>query len=251
MSEAELVRRARSALIWSTAITLALWLIPYGEYVGYPLMLLSTLVHELGHGVAGVIVGGTFDRFVMHADGSGQAMIYLERGASGAAHGFVSAGGLCGPAVAAAFMLIMARRPSRARWTLAGFGFALVLAEILVVRNGFGIGFVAVVAAACLAIAFLAGDGFAQLALVFLAVQLALSVYSRGDYLFMESAGPLGPSDVKNMETALGPPYWFWGGVCALFSAAALVFGGWHFLRPARRRVAGAAGTKASRIRAA
>jgi hypothetical protein len=234
LSAAELARRARAALIWSTVFTLALWLIPYGEIVGYPLLLLSTLVHELGHGVAGVIVGGQFDRFVMHADGSGQALIYIERGTSGAAQGFISAGGLCGPAVAAAFMLVMARRPARSRFTLAGFGLALVLAEILVVRNGFGIGFVALLAAACLAIAFLASDGFNQLALVFLSVQLALSVWSRGDYLFTESAGELGPSDVKNMETALALPYWFWGGLCALFSVAVLVVGGWHFLRAPR-----------------
>jgi hypothetical protein len=136
--------------------------------------------------------------------------------------------------VAAAFMLLMARRPQRARWTLAGFGFALVLAEVLVVRNGFGVGFVAVVAAACLAIAFLAGDGFNQLALVFLAVQLALSVWSRGDYLFVEGGyvnGQLMASDTKQMEIALGAPYWFWGGLCALFSVAVLVLGGWSFLR--------------------
>ncbi len=234
LSDAEIARRARSALIWSTVFTLALYLLPYGDYLGYPLLLLSTLVHELGHGIAGVFIGGTFDEFVMHADGSGQALIYLERGTGGAARAFVSAGGLCGPAVAAAFMLIMARRPTRARWTMGVFGFALVLAEILVVRNGSGLAFVAIVAAGILAIAFLADDGINQVSLVFLSVQLALSVWSRGDYLFMEWAGPGSPSDVKNMETALALPYWFWGGLCALFSVAVLVVGGWHFLRAPR-----------------
>jgi hypothetical protein len=133
----------------------------------------------------------------------------------------------------------MARHPKRARYTMGAFGFALVLAEILVVRNGFGVGFVAAVAAGCLAIAFLADDGWNQLALVFLSVQLALSVWSRGDYLFVEGGyvdGRLMPSDTKNMELALGLPYWFWGALCALFSVAVLVVGGWSFLRGGARK---------------
>ncbi len=236
-SDAEIARRARAALIWSSTITLALWLIPYGEYLGYPLLLLSTLVHELGHGIASIFMGGEFDRFVMFSDGSGYALSRLPIDAGGGARAFVSAGGLCGPAVGAAFMLFMARRPHWARYTMIGFGLALVLAEILVVRNGFGVAFVAVVAAACLAIGFLAKDGFNQLSLVFLAVQLALSVWSRGDYLFVEGGyvdGKLMASDTKSMELALGLPYWFWGALCALFSVAMLVLGGWSFLRPSR-----------------
>src|SRR5262245_57037443 len=116
-TDAEIARRARAALIWSSVITLGLWLIPYGEYLGYPLLLLSTLVHELGHGIAAVFMGGEFDKFVMFSDGSGYALSRLPADAGGGARAFVSAGGLCGPAVAAAFMLFMARRPNRARYT--------------------------------------------------------------------------------------------------------------------------------------
>ena len=51
---------------------------------------------------------------------------------------------------------------------------------------------------------------FSQTALLLLAVQLALSVFSRGDYLFtnvaLTSAGPM-PSDVAVMSDALFLPY--------------------------------------------
>ena len=43
-------------------------------------------------------------------------------------------------------------------------------------------------------------------------------------------------SDVKQMEMALGLRYWFWGGLCAGFSALVLVLGGWYFVRPAGSR---------------
>jgi len=41
--------------------------------LGYPFRLLLTLVHELGHGLAAIITGGDFGRFVVYPDGSGLA----------------------------------------------------------------------------------------------------------------------------------------------------------------------------------
>ncbi len=71
------------------------------------------------------------------------------------------------------------------------------------------------------------GDA-AQVLAAFVGVQLALSVYSRGDYLFTDvartGAGTL-PSDVAHMADALFLPYWFWGAVCGAFSLAVLAAG--------------------------
>ena len=55
----EVQRRAAIALLVSVGLTVGLYALPYpyDRYAGYPLMLLSTLVHELGHGVAGLMVG--------------------------------------------------------------------------------------------------------------------------------------------------------------------------------------------------
>ena len=236
LPESELSARARMALIITVAVTLGLYLIPYGETIAYPLLLISTLVHELGHGAAAIMAGGDFEKFVMHWDGSGMA-VWNSAGVGRLGHGFVSAGGLVGPAVAAAICFALARRPSRARICLGAFGFLLLVAEVFVVRNGFGLAFVGIFAAICLVIAFAGSEQFAQVSLVFLAVQLALSVYSRGDYLFVESAGITSEgivlaSDVKQMEMALGLRYWFWGALCAAFSAGVLIMGGWYFVRP-------------------
>ena len=228
---------AGKALLLSVVITVALYVIPNGRYLAYPLLLISTLVHELGHGVAAVMMGGDFHKFIMNANGSGVA--YHSGVGGGAASAFVSAGGLCGPAVGAAACFLGARRAKAARWTLGIFGALLVLAEILVVRNGFGFGFVAALAAVLLLLAFWASPPVAQFALVFLGVQLALSVFSRGDYLFTNSAGVINgqamPSDTMQMQVALGAPYWFWGGLCAAFSVAVLGFGLWSFLRKPSR----------------
>lgn len=239
-----LSHRARWALAGSAAVTFGLYLIPYGGYVVYPLLLISTLVHELGHGIAAVLVGSDFVEFKMWKDGSGVAMHTVPD--SAAAKAFISAGGLCGPAVAAAAMVAAAKNTTWARYALGAFGVALALALLLVVRNGFGAVFTGVLAAAALLIAFRGGAHLAQATLLFLAVQLALSVFSRGDYLFKQYAqtaqGQM-PSDSQQMANAMGGAYWFWGGMCAAFSVAMLLVGAFAFWRgthaaapaPARR----------------
>jgi len=63
---------------------------------------------------------------------------------------------------------------------------------------------------------------------------MALSVFSRGDYLFKEHAqtgAGLMPSDVSHMAQALGGPYWVWGAACGAFSVLVLALGVWLFMR--------------------
>jgi len=237
--EDELVKRARWMLLISAVVTFGLYLVPYGEYLAYPLLLISTVVHELGHGVAAVLAGADFVKFEMFKDGSGYAL-HTDPG-GGLARAFVSAGGLCGPAIAAALCFVAGRTPTWSRRLLAALGIGALLAMVLVVRNGFGLFFIGALAAVMLAVALWAHADVSQLAIVFLAVQLALSVFSRGDYLFMKTAdtaiGPM-PSDTQQMAQALILPYWFWGGLCAAFSGAVLVGGSWYFLRGAKKAAA-------------
>lgn len=237
MTRSNLATRARYTLAISVVATLLLYNIPQLHTLAYPLLLISTLVHELGHGVAAMLAGGTFERFVMHQDGSGVA--HTRGVMSDMGRAFVAAGGLVGPAVAAAMCFASARRARTARYAMGAMGFLLLVALALVVRNGFGILFVAIFAGACLLIAYKAGPQLVQLGLVFLAVQLALSVYARGDYLFTKSARTANgvyPSDAQNIAEAMGfAPYWFWGGVCGAFSVIVLLMGSLYFLRGSRR----------------
>jgi len=84
---------------------------------------------------------------------------------------------------------------------------------------------------------------------VFLSTQLALSVFSRADYLFTAvattGAGTM-PSDTAQIAAALGGPHWAWGLACGAFSIVVLAGGVLWFLRvlrdpprPIARRKAG------------
>lgn len=217
---------ARLVLAVSFALTLALYLLPWSRTLAWPFVLVSTLAHELGHGLAAVLVGGRFEALLMWSDGSGVATWSALVGRLG--HATIAAGGLLGPALGAAACLMAGRRGGSSRVALLVIGTGLVLALILVVRTLFGFAFVAVLAAACLSLGWLARPWLAQLAVLFVAVQLALSVFSRADYLFTREAvtanGTM-PSDVARIAEALVLPYWFWGAAVGAVSVAILAVG--------------------------
>jgi hypothetical protein len=231
-------RQAAIVLLGSIAVTLAMFLIPSPEHTWWllaPFRWLHIYVHEFGHGIAALIAGGVFDRFEMYTY-SGVAYT-ATRGDLAAA--FVCAGGLCGPAVVGGVFLAMGRNVRWARVALLGFGAFMALSLVLWTRTPFGLGFGAAVAALALLVALKARPGLAQTVLVFLGVQLALSVYTGGGYLFTQYVqiqnGHRGPSDTQAMADAIGGPYWFWGVVCAAFSAAVLLAGLWRYIRSERR----------------
>lgn len=232
----ELSSRAKKIVLITVGATFLLYWIPFGRLVAYPLMLLSTLVHELGHGVTAALLGAHFDRFSMAADGSGVAHHSGLSSAIGSA--LISAGGLVGPACAAMVGFIAARREKAARIFLGVLAVGLLAAEILVVRTGFALIFVGLVIAGLGYAAAQKDAGRAQVVLIFLSFQLAISVFSRGDYLFTDVAetaeGTL-PSDTAQIANALGGHYWLWGLGVGLFSIACLAFGLWVLLRGAKK----------------
>ncbi len=219
-------RQAAWAVSIAAVLTLLLYFVPALQLLAYPFMLLSTLVHEMGHGITAMLLGGRFHSFQRWIDGSGVAMYSGDFGRFTTA--LVAAGGLLGPSITAAIFFNAVATPKRAQVCLGLFALLCGMAIILLVRNLFGIVFVALIAMLSLLFAVGKLKRHAQLALAFLATQLALSVFSRMDYLFTPiantNAGAM-PSDVGQIAHALFLPYWFWGALLAVFSILVLVAG--------------------------
>jgi hypothetical protein len=204
-------------------------LVPFGRQLLYPFTLLSTWVHEMGHGVTALLVGGDFKRLDIFADASG---IALSAVVPGWRQALVAAGGLLGPPLIGALCLLLARRASRLLlYVLAG---AMLLSLPLWVRTpvgwlsvgGLGLG-IALLART------LSESGrlfFAQL----LGLLLAFDTLARGDYLFMQAGrvgGVMHQSDVAGIANVLGGPVFFWGLVVAFLSAVLLGIGLYSVLR--------------------
>jgi len=221
------------ALYISVGLTLALWyVIPFGRSIAYPLTLLSTFVHELGHGLAALTVGHEFHSMEIHWDGSG---VTHSAGTGGKLSlAWIAAGGLVGPAIGAAILFNLGRHLKAARITLGTLGIFMLFLDIWVVRNVFGFVFVALWAVVFLAIAIKGTKNLSRFSIIFLGSQLALSVFCRADYLFTPVARTANgdfPSDVGLIADALWLPYWFWGLVCGGFSLAVLGIGVANFYR--------------------
>ena len=94
--------------------------------------------------------------------------------------------------------------------------------------NPFGFVFIGSVGLTSLLIGIKGSEELNRFVVLFVAIQLALSVFSRSDYLFVKEAQTAvgtSPSDVQHMAMSLFLPYWFWGAVCGLISLMCLFLG--------------------------
>jgi hypothetical protein len=225
---------ARILLFIAAALVLVVWQLPFGPQVLYPFTILATYAHEMGHGIAALLMGASFERLLIYPDGSGLAEWRGDVGRIGRA--FIAAGGLIGPSVLGSLVLVASSRPSRARLVLGALAIVMALSLLFFVRSLFGLVFVATSAAALFAIARFLPKA-APFGCQLVGVLLCLSVFRDLDYMFSAGgvvAGIARPSDSAAIADALLLPYWFWGGLVALSAFAVLGIGLWLALRPAR-----------------
>lgn len=213
--------------ILATVLSLGLMFFSYLPAVGLLgriLILFSTLFHELGHGLTALLVGGDFHKVVINWDASGVTSWSGQTGRI--ARGLVAAGGLVGPAISAA-LLFWAAKSSDKRFLFITrlFAVALLLIGVVTARSIWALLFTVGLGALILALAGRVSRTTLESLVVFIGVQLGLSVFTRADYLFTKTAGAGLASDVAQMSDALFLPYWWWGLVCGSFSVVVLYWG--------------------------
>ncbi|NCC33313.1 MAG: M50 family peptidase [Chloroflexia bacterium] len=93
------------------------WLGP----LAFPFRLLTTIIHELGHGLAALLTGGAFVRFVVFPDGSGLAYT------AGGMQWLIIPAGYLGTAFVGAGLIMVGRSPRASRIALGIIGAVLVL----------------------------------------------------------------------------------------------------------------------------
>ena len=216
----------RSLLLLVTAIVIAIWQLPYGRQILYPMSLLATFAHEMGHGLAALLAGAEFDALLLNADGSGMA---VWRGNPGrVATALIAAGGLLGPTVAGITLLLLSRAARMARAALVLLACLIAMAVLAWVRNPFGVSFLLAIATLLTLAAWSMSDNAARFLLQFVAVTLCLSWFSDLDYMFSSHAmvnGTLHVSDSAVMADALWLPYWVWGALVAFVSLCVAALG--------------------------
>ncbi len=229
-------RRLRIAMMMLIAfVSVMLWQTSIGRFVLYPFTILATWFHEFGHGLAALLTGNAFHDLLIFPDGSGLAYTGRRYGAYRLTQAFIPAGGLFGPAIAGALLIIASRSREATQGGLSLLGIVLIASTVIWVRTLIGWLILPAMGAIILFIAYRAPPSIQRFAIQFLGVQAVISVWVQLDYLFMSEAnvaGEVRPSDSAAIAEALFAPFWFWGAAISVASFALL----WWSLKVAIRR---------------
>ncbi len=242
---------SRGALLSAVAVYFVVkTFIPFGGVLLYPLTLLSTWVHEMGHGLTALLCGGRFTSLDVFANGAGLAYTATSRPWQA---GLVAAGGLVAPPIVGAAVLVLSRGPRRARIVMAVLAVAIALSLAVWVRSLAG--WIALPLVAVFLAFFARWGGPRQRMIVaqLVGVALAADTWSGKDYLFSATAtvdGATRPSDIINVAQAFGGSYLVWGAALAVVSFGLLALGlrvAWRTPIPAAAPGSVAAGARGAR----
>lgn len=206
----------------AAALSLLLPRVPFGRHLLYPFALLGTWVHEMGHGLTAIAVGGNFNRLLIFQNLGGTA---YSSGIGALGRAMVAAGGLLGPAFAGGAIIVLGSRQTTARWVLAGLSIVLALSLVLFVRNLFGWAALGVIAAILGPLAFYGPDVLRIFVAQMIGIQFCMASWGTLDYMFTKDFrrdGRVYNSDTQEIAEVLLLPYWFWGGLIALVSFAVM-----------------------------
>jgi hypothetical protein len=215
-------------------------LVPFGRTLLYPLTLLATFVHEMGHGLTALAVGGRFLSLDVYANGAGLAHTLTSQPWQS---GVTAMGGLLAAPIFGASVLATSRGPQRTRVLLTGLCVAIALSLAIWVRSVAGL--IALPLVVLFLIALLHTRwGTPERRMVFaqlIGIIVTIDTASRADYLFTSEAlidGTMRKSDVAMVAEAFGSHYLVWGLAIAAVSFALLSLGLWLAWRTtaARRR---------------
>lgn len=213
-------------LIIATILTVALWFIPYADYLVYPIRLFVTFIHESSHALVAFLTGGSVQSLTIASDGSG--VVYSA--ASGWISGLLtSSAGYLGTTVFGVLMLFLIRRsvsPHKVLFASGAFiaAITVVFGIISPVFHIFSLNVAfssilftvisgAVLSAALIALSKYASFKVANFSVAFLAIQCLLNSLSDLKTVFFINAPLVGSdlqNDASNMAAATGLPGIVW-----------------------------------------
>jgi hypothetical protein len=206
--------------LWlAAALCLGISLTPWGPLVLYPFTLFTTWVHECGHAVMAVLMGGTVSSITIQPDTSGLTRSLMPAGRI--AQGLVASAGYLGASLVGCLLMAATRVEKRARPILWGIGAFMLLTLVLWMRNLFGALVVLAWGLALLALARKGSGRAPRFVLSVLAIQVALDSVYDIRILFLLHGGR---SDADTMARLFLAPAWLWASAWMIIGVGML---GW------------------------
>jgi hypothetical protein len=211
-------RRPIGSWLWAAvAVSLVVSLTPWAQFLLYPFKLFTTWVHECGHALMTILVGGRVTSIAIEPDTSGltQSLVPLGR----VARGLVASSGYLGAAVVGCLLMAATRVEKWAHVILLTLGACMLFTLVLWMRNPFGFGIVLAWGVALVALARTGIGNAPRFLLSLLAIQVALNSVYDIRVLFLIDRGQ---SDAATMARLFLLPSWMWATAWMLMSVAML-----------------------------
>src|SRR3954468_6917961 len=131
-------RRSSDNWLWiAAALSFGISLTRFGPLVLYPFRLFTTWVHECGHAVMTLVVGGHVYSIVIERNAAGVTSSLIPN--SRLAQGLVASAGYLGASIVGCALMIAARGKKGAHAILQIIGVFMLVTVIVWLRNLFGI----------------------------------------------------------------------------------------------------------------
>jgi peptidase M50B-like protein len=216
---------ARSSGQWlwiAVAVSFALSLTRWGQPVLYPFKIFTTWIHECGHALMALLVGGRVSSITIQTNTSGLTESLIP--ATRLARALVSSAGYMSASVVGCLLLAATRVEKSAQSILWGIGAFMLLTLLLWIRNPFGAAAVLAWGIALILLARHVTGHASRFFVSFLAIQVALNAVYDIRVLFFVRGGH---SDAEAMARVFPLPSWVWAASWMAVSVAMLMWTFW------------------------
>lgn len=224
------ISRERTLIIACLALCFLLnW--STGRYILYPFKIFSTWIHEMCHGIAALLVGGSIYKLKIFPDGSGLAT--TAGGSTTFRRGFIASAGYQGTSVTGCLLLLFRRTTLGPTVGTIGMGLAMALSVLLYVRNQFGMWFLGFEAFVLVVGGWLLPAAILDHLYSFLAATCCLNAVESIDDLFAPGSYYVGGEEVTSSDAHTVSEVWggdyrtwasFWFAQALVLTALGIIF---------------------------
>lgn len=216
-------KRALFLLILAAIVFFILRYLPFGNFIQWPFVIITTFIHEMGHGLTALALGGELMKIEIYSDASGAAWTKTIPGWRQAA---IAAGGLLAPSLAGGVFILSGRKTSSSSITFLCLGAFMLISALLWVRSSIGLGAILLLGMLFIVLSRKTSRGFQQFVIQFIGVHMLVDTFTRTlNYAFTRSttvAGQVRHSDTSVIAEHMIAGHLFWASVIILCSMSVL-----------------------------
>lgn len=201
---------------WQLILITVLVFVFWNTFVVLPLKILVVFLHELSHGIAGILTGGSIERISLSIHQGGYALI------RGGNPFLILTAGYLGSLLLGMLLLTVALRSHADRFVLGLFGGVMLLVTLLYIRDPFPMAFCAGVGLAMLAMARFLERKACDMVLRI--IGLTSMIYVPYDIFDDTIRRPGVRSDAYMLAEQFGGTTMMWGGLWLMISVVAIYF---------------------------